>query len=76
MQSKEEVLASCNLTQEQLDSYWMPYTGNREYKKNPRMIVSAEGKYYTDAEGARYSIVFLVCGHVVLGIVVLRLLKR
>ncbi|WP_299881004.1 aspartate aminotransferase family protein [uncultured Cocleimonas sp.] len=51
MQSKSEVLASCNLTQEQLDSYWMPYTANREFKKNPRMIVSAEGKYYTDAEG-------------------------
>ncbi len=53
MQSKSEVLASCNLSQEQLDSYWMPYTANREYKKNPRMIVSAEGKYYTDAEGRK-----------------------
>ncbi len=53
MQSKNKVLASCNLSQEQLDSHWMPYTGNREFKKNPRMIVSAEGKYYIDAEGRR-----------------------
>ena len=53
MQSKSEVLASCNLSQEQLDSYWMPYTSNREFKKNPRMIVSAEGKYFTDADGRK-----------------------
>ncbi len=53
MQSKSEVLASCNLSQEQLDSYWMPYTSNREFKKNPRMIVSAEGKYFTDAAGRK-----------------------
>jgi beta-alanine--pyruvate transaminase len=53
MQSKKQVLESCNLTQEQLDSHWMAYTGNREFKKNPRIIVSAEGKYYTDAEGRK-----------------------
>ncbi|RVU85804.1 aspartate aminotransferase family protein [Leucothrix sargassi] len=53
MQSKRDVMASCNLSQEQLDSYWMPYTGNREFKKNPRIITSAEGKYYTDAEGRK-----------------------
>jgi len=51
MQSKSEVLASCNLTQEQLDSHWMPYTANREFKENPRMIVSAKGNYFTDSAG-------------------------
>jgi len=51
MQSKSEILASCNLTQEQLDSHWMPYTGNREFKENPRMIVSAKGNYFTDTAG-------------------------
>jgi len=34
-----------------LDAHWMPYTGNREFKAHPRMIVAAEGAYYTDADG-------------------------
>ncbi len=41
------------LTQNQLDSYWMPYTGNREFKKDPRIITSAKGAYFTDAEGRK-----------------------
>ncbi len=36
-----------------LDAYWMPFSGNREFKKNPRIIVSAEGNYYTDAAGRK-----------------------
>lgn len=40
-----------NVTQEQLDAYWMPFTGNRQFKKDPRIMVSAEGRYYTDADG-------------------------
>ena len=31
------------LSQEQLDAYWMPYTGNRQFKRDPRIIVGAEG---------------------------------
>ncbi|MBK9030303.1 MAG: aspartate aminotransferase family protein [Myxococcales bacterium] len=34
-----------------LDAHWMPFTGNREFKANPRMIVAAEGAYYTDVHG-------------------------
>lgn len=34
-----------------LDAHWMPYTGNREFKANPRMMVSAKGCYYTDTHG-------------------------
>ena len=34
-----------------LDAHWMPYTGNRDFKANPRMIVSAKGCYYQDAQG-------------------------
>ena len=34
-----------------LDAHWMPYTGNRQFKANPRMIVGAKGCYYTDADG-------------------------
>jgi beta-alanine--pyruvate transaminase len=31
----------------------MPYTGNREFKANPRMMASAQGAYYTDSDGRR-----------------------
>ncbi len=41
------------LTQSQLDAHWMAFTGNRQFKKDPRIIVSADGCYYTDAEGRR-----------------------
>ncbi|MBA3822147.1 MAG: aminotransferase class III-fold pyridoxal phosphate-dependent enzyme, partial [Deltaproteobacteria bacterium] len=34
-----------------LDAHWMPFTGNRQFKANPRMVVSAAGAYYTDSEG-------------------------
>lgn len=41
------------LTPEQLDAYWLPYTANRQFKADPRLIVGAEGSYYVDAEGRR-----------------------
>lgn len=34
-----------------LDAYWMPYSGNRQFKKDPRMIVAARGVWYTDDRG-------------------------
>ena len=42
---------SAGLPEEQLQAHWMPFTANRQFKKNPRMMVAAQGKYYTDAEG-------------------------
>ena len=36
-----------------LDAHWMPFTGNRQFKTNPRMIVGAEGAYYIDTNGKR-----------------------
>jgi len=29
----------------------MPFTGNRQFKDNPRLMVSAKGAYYTDSNG-------------------------
>ena len=34
-----------------LDAHWMPYTGNRDFKANPRLITSAKGCYYTAQHG-------------------------
>ncbi len=36
-----------------LDAHWMPFTGNRQFKANPRMIVGAEGAYYLDNHGRK-----------------------
>ncbi|OVZ57618.1 aspartate aminotransferase family protein [Pigmentiphaga sp. NML080357] len=34
-----------------LQSLWMPFTANRQFKAAPRLLVSAKGMYYTDADG-------------------------
>ena len=36
-----------------MDAHWMPYTGNRNFKANPRIMVSAQGAYYTDSNGRK-----------------------
>jgi beta-alanine--pyruvate transaminase len=34
-----------------LDSYWLPFTPNRAFKKAPRMVVRAKDMHYTTPEG-------------------------
>ena len=34
-----------------MDAYWMPFTANREFKKNPRLFVKASGMHYTTDDG-------------------------
>jgi beta-alanine--pyruvate transaminase len=36
-----------------LEAFWMPFTANRQFKANPRLLVAAEGMYYTDADGKK-----------------------
>ncbi|MGM9482825.1 aspartate aminotransferase family protein [Roseateles sp. NT4] len=36
-----------------MDAHWMPFTGNREFKANPRLLVGAEGAYYRTDDGRR-----------------------
>ena len=36
---------SQSLSQSQLDAYWMPFTGNRQFKEDPRIITAASGMY-------------------------------
>ncbi|HEY1553269.1 MAG TPA: aspartate aminotransferase family protein [Kofleriaceae bacterium] len=38
---------------EWLEAHWMPFSGNREFKKHPRMFVGAEGAYYIDTHGKK-----------------------
>lgn len=41
------------LSQAQLDAHWMPFTANRQFKKDPRLILSAAGNYYYDSQGRK-----------------------
>ena len=34
-------------------AYWMPFTANRDFKKQPRIIAGAAGHHYTTADGRR-----------------------
>jgi beta-alanine--pyruvate transaminase len=36
-----------------LDALWMPFTYTRHFRDEPRMLVRAEGMYYTAADGRR-----------------------
>jgi beta-alanine--pyruvate transaminase len=36
-----------------MQAYWMPYTPNRYFRKNPKIMVSAKGVYYTDDHGRK-----------------------
>ena len=31
--------------------FWMPFTANRDFKSNPRLMVSAKGMHYRDVDG-------------------------
>lgn len=33
------------------EHFWMPFTANRQFKANPRLLERAEGMYYYDTEG-------------------------
>ncbi|RRV13736.1 aspartate aminotransferase family protein [Pseudomonas saudiphocaensis] len=33
------------------EHFWMPFTANRQFKANPRLLESAQGMYYTDTGG-------------------------
>src|SRR6218665_2189584 len=34
-----------------LDEFWMPFTDNRYFKSNPRLLSSAKGMYYRTPDG-------------------------
>ena len=34
-----------------LDAFWMPFTANRQFKSNPRLLTRAQGMHYWTADG-------------------------
>jgi len=41
------------LDQDNMHNYWMPFTGNRDFKSDPRIIVKGEGVYVWNQDGDR-----------------------
>ncbi|MEX0852360.1 MAG: aminotransferase class III-fold pyridoxal phosphate-dependent enzyme, partial [Bauldia sp.] len=46
-------LATNNLTANNLEAFWMPFTANRQFKKAPRLFVGAAGMYYRTHDGRK-----------------------
>jgi beta-alanine--pyruvate transaminase len=51
-----------------LDAFWMPFTSNRAFKADPRMVVRAEGMHYYTADGRQIldgssGLWCVACGH-------------
>ena len=36
-----------------LEAFWMPFTANRQFKANPRLLVAAEGMHYVADDGRK-----------------------
>jgi len=36
---------------ESMDAFWMPFSANRQFKKNPRLLASAAGMHYRSVDG-------------------------
>ncbi len=47
-----EQLKAINASQNlDMSSWWMPFTANRQFKANPRLLVRASGMFYESADG-------------------------
>ncbi|MEE3086956.1 MAG: aminotransferase class III-fold pyridoxal phosphate-dependent enzyme, partial [Pseudomonadota bacterium] len=44
---------SQTLSEAELRAHWMPFTGNRQFTRQPRLFSSAEGVYYTTVDGRK-----------------------
>jgi beta-alanine--pyruvate transaminase len=43
--------AQPHLDRSDLEAFWMPFTANRQFKANPRLLARAEGMHYWTADG-------------------------
>ena len=42
-----------SVSRKEKNAYWIPYTANRWYIPNPRLLESAKGMYYTTSTGEK-----------------------
>ena len=50
--AKDQVQAKVGIPND-LEPYWMPFTGNRAFKQRPRMVVSAKDMHYVTPDGRK-----------------------
>jgi len=43
--------ANAPLQRDEMEAFWMPFTANRQFKANPRMLAKAAGMHYWTPEG-------------------------
>jgi beta-alanine--pyruvate transaminase len=43
--------APATLPRDQMEAFWMPFTANRQFKANPRLLARAEGMHYWTPDG-------------------------
>jgi beta-alanine--pyruvate transaminase len=41
------------ISPQDLEAFWMPFTANRQFKSNPRLLAKAEGMHYWTADGRK-----------------------
>ncbi len=46
-------LGGSQFTANSLEEHWMPFSGNRDFKAEPRLVVKSEGVYHWDHKGGK-----------------------
>ncbi len=47
----QDIPQTSQVTPSQLKAHWVAFTGNRQFKEDPRILVGAKGCYYQDEQG-------------------------
>jgi beta-alanine--pyruvate transaminase len=53
MDTRPDDFVARELSREELEAFWMPFTANRQFKANPRMLSHARGMHFWTADGRR-----------------------
>ncbi len=51
MNARPEDFTARALSREELEAFWMPFTANRQFKGNPRLLSHAKGMHFWTADG-------------------------
>jgi beta-alanine--pyruvate transaminase len=53
LQNRDVPLRAVRKDRSWMEAHWMPFSGNRQFKEDPRLIVEAKGAYFTDVDGRK-----------------------
>jgi beta-alanine--pyruvate transaminase len=53
MDARPDHFVARGLSREELEAFWMPFTANRQFKANPRILSHAKGMHFWTADGRR-----------------------